>query len=84
MREGRERGAANLPTHGRERLIDEAFHIVVDMSTTDEPEEYDRDVRDGLHLFDRLRKRYGLPSDDIDGWDPTDVDAFDARRARSA
>ncbi|WP_244609214.1 hypothetical protein [Bifidobacterium moukalabense] len=51
---------------GRERLIDEAFHIVVDMSTTDGPEEYDRDVRDGLHVFDRLRERYGLPSDDID------------------
>lgn len=43
-----------------------------------------RAVRDGLHVFDRLRERYGLPSDDIDGWDPTPGDAFDTQRARSA
>lgn len=82
--DGMERGAANLSTHDMERLIDEAFHIVVNMSAADGPEEYDRAVRDGLHVFDRLRERYGLPSDDIDGWDPMAGDTFDTQRARSA
>lgn len=44
-----------------ERLIDEAFHVAMDMRRAGgDPDAYDKAVRDGLRVFDRLSERYGL------------------------
>lgn len=61
LADGMERKTANLSTHDMERLIDEAFHVAMDMRRAGgDPDAYDKAVRDGLRVFDRLSERYGL------------------------
>lgn len=61
LADGLERRPANLSTHDMERLIDEAFHVAVDVRRGEgDPEAYDEALREGLRVFDRLSERYGL------------------------
>ncbi|MFR4785336.1 MAG: relaxase/mobilization nuclease domain-containing protein [Bifidobacterium adolescentis] len=61
LADGLERRPADLSTHDMERLIDEAFHVAVNVRRgEDEPEAYDEALREGLRVFDRLSERYGL------------------------
>ena len=77
--DGMERGAANLSTHDMERLIDEAFHVALSVRRAGEdPDAYDRALREGLRVFDRLSERYGL--EDRFLADQSDVIGNDARR----
>lgn len=77
--DGMERGAASLSTHDMERLIDETFHVALSVRRAGEDQDaYDRALREGLRVFDRLSERYGLE----DGFpaDQSDVIGNDARR----
>lgn len=61
LADGLERRPANLSTHDMERLIDEAFHVAVNVRRGEgDPEAYDEALREGLRVFDRLSERYGL------------------------
>ena len=61
LADGLERRPANLSTHDMERLIDEAFHVAVNVRRGEgDPEAYDGALREGLRVFDRLSERYGL------------------------
>ena len=58
--DGRERQPAALSTHDLERIIDEAFQVALQLKSADDPDAYRHALKDGLHTFDMLQKRYGI------------------------
>lgn len=60
LEDGRERQSAALSTRDLERIIDEAFHVALQLKSADDPDAYRRALKDGLHTFDMLQERYGI------------------------
>ena len=58
--DGREHQPAALSTRDMERIIDEAFHVALQVKSADDPDAYRRALKDGLHAFDMLQERYGI------------------------
>ena len=73
LSDGMERQITNLSTYDMEKLINEAFHIAINVRRANEnPDDYDQALCEGLRVFDRLFERYGIgnaPTDrnDMDG-----------------
>ena len=60
LEDGRERQPVALSTRDLERIIDEAFHVALQLKSADDPDAYRNALKDGLHTFDMLQERYGI------------------------